>query len=164
MSVEFELHFKNINAVGVKKPVCRIELNGRDVWAGEVKKLISFRTSTLERNTLKIFFENKDPRDTVLDANNQITRDLNFELSSLIIDRVDLKHLIWESKYFASDTIIDSCLFFGPKGYWQIEFGAPVLKWFLETNHLKNNNDPEWERDYNYYTEAWQKLSKIQTR
>ena len=55
-------------------------------------------------------------------------------------------------------------MFFGPKGYWELKFDVPVLRWFLKTNHSKNKNDPTWETDYNYYEKVCQKLDKIQTR
>ena len=43
----------------------------------------------------------------------------------------------------AKDTVIDSCLFFGPKGYWELEFDSPILKWFLKTNKFDVINTGE---------------------
>ena len=163
--MNFIFGFKNINSVNQKYPICRIELNGNDIFIGKVVPQIELDASVdAEENNLRIYFENKQGKDTILDENNNISQDLNFELEKLTIDGLDLQHLIWQSKYFAKDSVIDSCLFFGPKGYWEIKFNSPILKWFLKTNHEKNNNDPDWEIDYNYYEEACQKLSKIQTR
>jgi len=162
MSLEFE--FKNINPVNNKYPICRIDLNGNDIFSGKVEKRIVLNADTQENNVLRIFFENKEGKDTILDNNNRIKQDLNFELEKLIIDGIDLQHLIWESRYVAKDTVINSCLFFGPKGFWELKFDAPVLKWFLKTDHDKNNNDPTWEKDYNYYKEACQILNKIQIK
>ena len=51
--------------------------------------------------------------------------------------------------------------FFGPKGYWQINFDVPVLRWWLELNHNKNNDDPTWEQDYKHYEEVCQRLDRI---
>lgn len=163
--MNFIFGFKNINSVNQKYPICRIELNGNDIFIGKVVPQIELDASVdAEENNLRIYFENKQGKDTILDENNNISQDLNFELEKLTIDGLDLQHLIWQSKYFAKDSVIDSCLFFGPKGYWEIKFNSPILKWYLKTNHEKNNNDPDWEIDYNYYEEACQKLSKIQTR
>ena len=163
--MNFIFGFKNINSVNAKYPICRIELNGTDIFIGKVVPQIELDASVdSEENNLRIYFENKQGKDTILDENNNISQDLNFELEKLTIDGLDLQHLIWQSRYFAKDSVIDSCLFFGPKGYWEIKFNSPILKWFLKTNHEKNNNDPDWEIDYNYYEEACQKLSKIQTR
>ena len=163
--MNFIFGFKNINSVNQKYPICRIELNGNDIFIGKVVPLIELDASVdAEENNLRIYFENKQGKDTILDENKNISQDLNFELEKLTIDGLDLQHLIWQSKYFAKDSVIDSCLFFGPKGYWEIKFDSPILKWYLKTNHEKNNNDPDWEIDYNYYEEACQKLSKIQTR
>ena len=164
MSVNFEFKFKNINPVNNKEPICRIELNGDDICVGKVEQRIVLNADTQENNVLRIFFENKGNKDTILDDNNQIKQDLNLELEKLTIDGIDLQHLIWESRYVAKDSVIDSCLFFGPKGFWELKFDAPVLKWFLKTNHDKNNNDPTWEEDYKYYKESCQILNKIQIK
>jgi len=162
--MSFEFTFKNINSTDNKKPTCRIELNGDNIFSGEVQEYVILDADTQDNNVLRIFFENKEGKDTILNNQQQIIQDLNFELEKIIIDGTDLKHLIWQSKYVAKDTVIDSCLFFGPKGYWELAFDSPVLKWFLKTNHDKNNNDPTWETDYNFYEKVCQKLSKIQTR
>ncbi len=162
--MSFVFKFKNINSVNNKKPICRIELNGNDVYSDEVKEHITLDTNTQDNNVLRIYFENKQGKDTILNDQQQIVQDLNFELEQIIIDGIDLKHLIWQSKYVAGDNVIDSCLFFGPKGYWELKFDSPILKWFLKTNHDKNNNDPTWETDYNFYEKVCQKLNKIQTR
>ena len=162
--MSFEFTFKNINSTDNKKPTCRIELNGNNIFSGEVQEHIILDVDTQDNNVLRIFFENKEGKDTILDNQQQIIQDLNFELEKIIIDGTDLKHLIWQSKYVTEDTVIDSCLFFGPKGYWELAFDSPILKWFLKTNHDKNNNDPTWETDYNFYEKVCQKLSKIQTR
>lgn len=162
--MSFEFTFKNINSTDNKKPTCRIELNGDNIFSGEVQEYVILDADTQDNNVLRIFFENKEGKDTILDNQQQIIQDLNFELEKIIIDGTDLKHLIWQSKYVAKDTVIDSCLFFGPKGYWELAFDSPILKWFLKTNHDKNNNDPTWETDYNFYEKVCQKLSKIQTR
>lgn len=157
--------FKNINSLGKKHPYCRIELNGNDIFFGNVVPQIKIdATSIQQENILQIHFENKQGKDTILDENNCILHDLNFELEKLIIDGLDLQNLIWQSRYVSKDNVIDSCLFFGPKGFWELKFDSPILKWFLKTNQEKNNNDPNWEVDYNYYEEACQKLSKIQIR
>jgi len=162
--MKFEFKFKNINVVNKKYPICKFELNGDDICYGKVKENLSFEEDTQENNILRIYFANKDGRDTILDNNNEIAQDLNFELEKVVIDGIDLQHLIWESKYVTKESVIDSCLFFGPKGYWELKFDIPVLRWFLKTNHSKNKNDPTWETDYNYYEKVCQKLDKIQTR
>lgn len=163
--MNFIFAFKNINSVNKKRPICRIELNGNDIFFGDVVKQIKIDAPTKQqKNILRIHFENKEGRDTIVDENDCIVQDLNFELEKLLIDGLDLQHLIWQSRYVCKDSVINSCLFFGPKGYWELDFDSPILKWFLSTNHQKNNNDPTWEVDYNYYEEACQRLSKIQTR
>jgi hypothetical protein len=162
--MSISLKFKNINSVNGKDPICRIQLNERDIFFGKVQNQIDLEADFKRENKLKIFFENKTGKDTIIDKNNKILKDLSFELEQITIDSLDLQHLKWQSKYHFNDSAIDSCLFFGPKGYWEIIFESPILKWYLKTNHEKNNNDPTWETDYNHYEEACQKLSKIRTK
>ena len=162
--IDIELFFKNITSVNGKIPRCRIELNGRGIFAGQVENKITLTAKAKEKNKIRIHFDNKESKDTVVDENGKIKEDLSFELQKLKIDGKDIKHLIWQSKYVTGNTEIESCLFFGPKGFFEFAFEMPILKWFLKTNHNINNNDPDWEQDYNFYNEAWQKLSKIQTR
>ena len=80
MSVNFEFKFKNINPVNNKDPICRIELNSDDIFSGKVEQRIVLDADTQENNVLRIFFENKGNKDTILDDNNKIKQDLNFEL------------------------------------------------------------------------------------
>ena len=162
MSLEFK--FKDINALPNKKPACRIELNGETVFTGDVEQHIKVDAVTSRSNVLRIFFENKNHNDTIVNEHDEIVQDLNFELEKIIIDGLDLKNLIWESRYVAGDDTIESCLFFGPNGYWEIKFESPILRWWLKTNHDKNKNDPTWETDYKFYEKVCQKLNKIQTK
>jgi len=164
MIKEFRFNFANINPLKNKAPACKIELNGTQIFAGNVESTIVLQAESKQSNTLRIHFENKTGADTIVDEENNIIQDLSFELKNLVIDNVDVKHLIWRSKYIADRSVIDSCLFFGPRGFWEFSFDLPILKWFLKTNNTINKNDPDWEKDYNYYKEAWDKLSKIQTR
>ena len=96
--MKFEFKFKNINSVNNKEPICRIELNGNNVFSGAVQEQIILDTPTQDNNILRIFFENKEGKDTLLNDQQQIIQDLNFELEQIIIDGIDLKHLIWQSK------------------------------------------------------------------
>ena len=162
--MDLNLYFKNINSTKNKDPFCKIILNNNEVWKGKVQEHISFKYEAEKSNILQIHFDNKTNRDTVVDLENKIIEDLNFELEKIVIDDVDFKHLIWQSKYIADNNVIESCLFFGPKGYFEIKFDLPILKWWLKVNHLKNNNDPTWETDYKYYEEVCQGLNKIQQR
>ena len=162
--MNLEFHFKNIKSVNGKEPICRINVNDYDIYTGAVKEHIMVSHDSEQKNVLRVFFENKTSRDTIVDTDNNIVEDMSFELERLKIDGVDLKHLIWQSSYHYDDTKIDSCLFFGPKGYWEIKFDVPVLRWWLELNHNKNNDDPTWEQDYNHYKEVCKRLDRIQTR
>ena len=161
---DFEFTFKNINELTNKKPECRIQVNGNDMYTGTVRELIKFSCEARTENVIRIFFENKDGKDTIVDKNGKVIKDLNFELERLEINAMDMEHILWESKYVTKDTVIEKCLFFGPKGYFEFEFGLPLLRWWLETNHNKNNSDPTWENDLKNYETVCQKLSRIPTR
>jgi len=156
----FEFYFKNINNIGAKIPQIEIRLNDSTIYTGQVKNQIVTEAMTMGQNKLEIAFVNKVNRDTIVNAHGDIVKDLNFELDRVVIDHRDIEHLIWDSHYRHAGGKIDGCLFFGPLGSFILEFETPVLKWMLKTNHEKNNNDPEWEEDYNYYTEAWNKIHK----
>ena len=154
-----ELRFKNINIVNNKQPLVRVVINDVELLNEPVKtKMVTPLTLNDQpvptKNILKIFFDNKEDSDTKLDHENKIVADLNFELEQIIIDGHDIKNLIWNSEYVAKGEKIPSCLFFGPKGHFELKFDMPILKWILKSNHEKHNNDPKWEEDYNYYTEA----------
>jgi hypothetical protein len=111
--------------------------------------------------TLIIEHWGKKSEDTIVE-NNVIVRDRSFELDCIKIDGYDLEELKWDSNFHAKDgTVYPSCLFFGPNGCFVLEFEPPVLRWMLQTRHNKNNNDPHWEEDYNYYTEACRLLEQI---
>ena len=156
-----ELRFKNINSLKNKNPALQVVLNDAELVNDTVKPYFKIETAEKEHNVLKIYFANKKDSDTVLDHNNNIIEDLNFELEQIIINGYDVKDLIWNSQYVTKTEKIQSCLFFGPKGYFEFKFDIPILKWVLKTNHEKHNNDPNWEEDYNYYIEAWKLLSQI---
>jgi hypothetical protein len=154
-----DLKFKNINTSGVKQPRILVEINGTKLTEEEVNTEVSLNFKAQQTNVLKIHFVNKQGRDTVTNTMGEIVSDMNFELDTITIDGIDIKDLKWQGNYHTDNDSIESCLFFGPKGYYELIFSSPVLKWTLEQNHLKNQDDPEWEEDYNYYTEAWNKLN-----
>ena len=153
-----KLFFKNINL----NPECKICVNNTILYKGAVRPMISLDLSESGPYVLRIYFTNKLPTDTQVDEKGNIIADKNFELDKIIIDDYDLEDLKWLSKYIAEDgNIYESCLFFGPKGHFEIVLSDPILPWILEQKHIKNNNDPTWQEDYNYYTEAWKILNQI---
>ena len=92
-------------------------------------------------------------------------RDRSFELEQCIIDDYDLQELIWQSCFISTDgEIYESCLYFGPNGEFQLEFESPILRWILRTRHEKNNNDPTWEEDFEYYQQACNRLQLISNK
>lgn len=154
-----ELKFTNINQSSTKESILSVDINdGRVGMSSIVKSNLLLDFEAQEQNTLKIYFVNKEDTDTVTDDNGNIVSDMNFELESIKIDGIDIEDLKWQGNYHTDKQMFESCLFFGPKGYYQLNFSTPILKWTLEQNHLKNKNDPNWEEDYNYYTEAWNRL------
>ena len=83
--IDIELFFKNITSVNGKTPYCRIELNGIDIFAGKVKSKIALTVKVKEKNKIRIHFDNKESKDTIIDENNKIKEDLSFELQKLKI-------------------------------------------------------------------------------
>lgn len=156
--MNIKLYFKNI----VDQPQCRIFVNTQEVAAGLVQSHYSINAEVNDGiATLIIEHCNKRPEDTVV-KNGIIVRDRSFELDRIEIDGYDLEELKWDSEFHATDgAVYPSCLFFGPNGKFILNFESPALRWILKMRHEKNNNDPHWEEDYNYYTQACRLLTRI---
>lgn len=154
--MQIEIKFDNINQ-GPRNimPAIRLNLNGQDFYRGTVTDLSMF-VPEQDQNLLRIYFENKTDLDTTVNTNGTIINDLNFTLSSIKIDQVNFGDLLWQGKYVTNNQIIQPCLFFGPAGYYEITFDHPVLKW-----QLQQQNQPGWEKDYEYYERAWKILKKL---
>jgi hypothetical protein len=148
------IKFKKIN-LGPRNidPLIKLELNGHNIYYGKVLSEITQECKLLTTNTLRIYFVNKTDLDTEVD-NDQIINDMSFELDEIVIDNVKFGDLLWIGKYHSEHHVFDGCLFFGPKGYYEISFQSPVLKWQLKTQHESKGSDPTWEEDYNYYITA----------
>jgi len=158
-----KLKFKNINSVNNKAPQMAVHVNSKELYKGLVLEQHVIDVDLQEQNILKIYFINKEDPDTVI-QDGKIVNDLNFELENITLDKHDIQDLIWKGQYVSKDNVIPSCLFFGPRGYFELHFEYPILKWILKTNHEDHNDDPTWEQDYNYYIEACQLLNKIQKK
>lgn len=165
-AMKIDLNFKNINTVGSKMPEIAVELSGRVLYTGQIKDQIVLKTTAQDSKfDLKIYFTNKEPEDTIIDYLGNIIQDLNFELETISIDDIDLENLKWQSHYVhGSEISIPGCLFFGPKGHWQLSAYLPILRWKLDTNHQLLQNDINWEEDYNYYCQALCLLKNLYTR
>tara|TARA_B100001057_G_C22596087_1_gene850880 strand:- start:133 stop:621 length:489 start_codon:yes stop_codon:yes gene_type:complete len=155
--------FKNINSVNNKSPQMAVHINNNEIYKGQVLDEHVIDVDLQEQNILKIYFINKEDPDTVI-QDGKIVQDLNFELEYITMDHHNIKDLIWKGKYVSKDSVIPSCLFFGPRGYFELHFEYPILKWILKTNHEDHNDDPTWEQDYNYYIEACELLNNIQKK
>jgi len=155
-----KLHLEFINIID--QPRCKISINHEELYSGPVLEVYDFDVPhTQGAVSIVITHWDKQPYDTVV-KNGQIVRDRSFELARLIVDGYDLEELIWHSEFRAVDgAVYPSCLFFGPNGDFVLDFTMPVLAWILHTRHTKNNNDPHWEEDYNYYITACQLLQQI---
>ena len=152
------LKFKNIN----NSPECKISVNDIVLHAGNVPDTFSKELTLLDQHVkVRREFTNKTPEDTVVE-NGEIVKDKNFELDQIVIDQYEFKELIWQGNYYSNhNDVYPSCLFFGPPGYFEIHFHQPVLHWLLQTRNTRNQNDPDWETDYNYYTKACKLLTLI---
>lgn len=152
------LKFKNIN----QSPECAISVNNTLLYSGAVPDLYTDELQIPQDQVLlKIEFTNKHPEDTVVE-NGVIVKDKNFELEQIVVDGYDFQELVWQGNYYDHNKqVYPGCLFFGPPGHYEINFHQPVLHWILKTRNHINNNDPDWEIDYNYYTEACKLLTLI---
>jgi len=159
--MKLKLEFDNI----VDRPCCSVTVNQQQLYRGEVRpELTLFSKDLTDRVELKITHYDKKPEETVV-VDGKIVQDRSFTLEKIIVDNYSFDELIWESKFYAdTGEVYPSCLFFGPNGNFVIDFQLPVLPWILKTRHQKNNNDPNWEQDYNYYEQACQLLSQISNK
>jgi hypothetical protein len=156
--MKIQLKFKNI----VDTPKCKIFLGDQELYSGVVPPDYD-RICELAEGDCQLIVEHFDklPSDTIVE-NGAIVRDRSFELDKIIIDDYDLEELIWNSEFLAEDgSVYPSCLFFGPNGKFVLNFHNPILYWILKTRHEKNNNDPTWEEDYNYYQRACKILAQM---
>lgn len=155
--MKLQLNFCNI----VDQPLCCIQVNKEILFSGSVQNQHTFDINVNNNVNLVISHYGKIPSDTVVE-NNTIIRDRSFELSQIIVDGYDLEELKWLSEFRSTNgEVYPSCLFFGPNGDFIINFEVPILRWMLQQRHIKNNNDPDWEQDYNYYVNACNLLTQI---
>jgi hypothetical protein len=156
--MRLELKFKNI----IDAPKCRILLNNTELYSGPVLPDFEYQHPCPDGQCYLVIEQwDKLPTDTIV-QDGKIVRDRSFEISNIIIDDYDIEELIWNSEFVANDgQRYPSCLFFGPNGKFVLNFYNPVLHWILKTRHEKNNNDPNWEEDYNYYQQACKILTQI---
>lgn len=153
--MNINLTFDNINlGINNKIPEISIVVNNKNLYNGVVGSNINVVADSSDIMCLQIHYTNKTDSDTVVDSNGSIVSDMNFTLESIVIDDINFEELIWNSSYITKDNVYPGCLFFGPSGYFEINFTSPVLPWLLKTRNDKNNNDPNWEEDYNYYVKA----------
>ena len=159
--MRLRLEFSNI----VDNPCCLVSVNQQQLYKGNVRsELVLFSADTIGSVELKITHFDKKPEDTVV-VDGEIVQDRSFTLEKIIVDDYNFQELIWESEFRADNNeVYPSCLFFGPNGDFIINFQLPILPWILKTRHQKNNNDPNWEQDYNYYAQACQLLSEISNK
>lgn len=152
--MNLNIKFKNIQT-GPRNidPVIKVLFNDACIYNGIVKDL-DVECNVSNANKLQIFFVNKTNCDTSVDNTGKISSDMCFELEEIFADSISFEDLLWSGKYYTDVTEIDGCLFFGPVGYYEINFEYPILKWKLKTKHDITGSDPNWEEDYNYYVQA----------
>lgn len=152
--MNLNIKFKNIQT-GPRNinPMIRVVLNDACVYDGVVND-VDVECNVSNANKLQIFFVNKTNSDTEVNDAGKIISDMCFELEEVSADSIKFEDLLWSGKYKTADTEINGCLFFGPAGYYEINFEYPILKWKLKTKHNLTGNDPNWEEDYNYYIQA----------
>lgn len=154
--------FSSINLGAHNKiPHIRIELNHRVCHDGPIQDRITVAADVGPKNLLRIYFVNKLPSDTQVDRHGDIILDMNFTLANITAQGVVFDELLWDGTYVAGDALYESCLFFGPQGFYELEFASPILKHKLQKKFERGELDTHWEEDYNYYTQACEILKKL---
>lgn len=149
----------------VDDPQCKILINQHTLYEGVTQSEYTFNLAVpVGSCRLTIVHCDKKPEHTIVE-NGIIVRDRSFELVKCMIDGYDLQELIWLSRFVADHgEVYNSCLFFGPNGEFQLDFENPVLRWILRSRHERDNNDPQWEQDFEYYQQACKLLQLISNK
>ena len=153
--MKIQLQFKNI----IDEPRCTIRINNHILFSGIVQPQYVFDVA-VPQGTCRLTIEHWDklPEHTIVEQ-GVIVRDRSFELERCVLDNYDIQELIWASCFVAADgAVYNSCLYFGPNGKFQLDFENPPLRWILRTRHERDNNDPYWEEDFEYYQQACKRL------
>lgn len=153
--MNIHLQFKNI----IDEPRCTIRINNHILFSGIVQPQHVFDV-VVPQDMCQLTIEHWDklPEHTIVEQ-GVIVRDRSFELERCCLDGYDLQELIWLSRFVADNgEVYQSCLYFGPNGQFQLNFENPPLRWILRTRHERNNNDPGWEEDFEYYQQACKRL------
>jgi len=157
--------FININhGAGNKIPEIRIELNHCVCHSGSIQSRLIIAANIQQENLLRIYLVNKVPSDTEVNEQNEIIGDMNFELANITAENITFDELLWNGRYVAGNDVYDSCLFFGPQGFYELTFQSPVLKHKLQQKFERGELDAHWQEDYNYYTDACEILKKLSIR
>lgn len=151
--MQLRLEFEHINEFN-GNPKISVRVNGIECYNNVVAPIVEFVATDAAECVLEIEHYGKNNSDTEV-IDNIIVNDKNFTLKNIVIDGYNIEELKWDSIFTdIHGNVIPGCLFFGPNGIFKLTFQLPILKWLLSTRHLKNNNDPNWEEDYTYYTRA----------
>lgn len=153
--MKIKLQFKNI----IDDPRCTIRINNHILFSGIVQPQHVFDVA-VPQGTCRLTIKHWDklPEHTIVEQ-GVIVRDRSFELERCILDNYDIQELIWSSCFVADHgEVYESCLYFGPNGEFQLDFENPPLRWILRTRHERDNNDPHWEEDFEYYQQACNRL------
>lgn len=148
------LHFKvGLSGTSDKKqPGFSIAVDGNILHQGvltqapNVTEYFEFDVSlTEEPHELQISLLNKEPADTVQDAQGNIVSDMMLNIDSVEVDEINLGSLLWSASVYNPsypDSYLDqeqknvkdvtNCIHLGWNGVWRLLFASPFYIWLLE--------------------------------
>lgn len=119
-----------------KQPQYRVLANDRVVKEGTAAALehIEFDFEYDATATLTVELVNKTHRDTVLDEQNNIVKDLLLNIESVEIDGIDLKQMPRDLSVYTTydNRTVTKCINLGWNGTWRLTWTEPFYLWLLE--------------------------------
>jgi hypothetical protein len=118
------------------QPQYRVLANDRVVKEGTAAALdyIEFDFEYDANATLAVELVNKTHRDTVLDEQNNIVKDLLLNIESVEIDGIDLKQMPRDLSVYTTydNRTVTKCINLGWNGTWRLTWTEPFYLWLLE--------------------------------
>lgn len=118
-------------------PRAKVWLDTSVIFQGVVDNAVKIKTKVNMRegeHCLKISFFGKDGRTQTIIEDGKIVKDQLLNIDSIIMDDIDLGHLVYSNSKFVDETGTEhrNMINLGLNGDWTLKFQTPVYVWLLE--------------------------------
>lgn len=123
------------------KPEFAIKLNNEVKVKGQLDPDLAFYEFTADieeeqEHSLEISLLNKTNRDTIVESDGSISKDMILNIESIEVDDIELGLLKWTNSVFEpqdpSRPVLNQCVNLGWNGTWKMQFTSPFYLWLLE--------------------------------